>query len=56
MVPLTIVSLTHSKVVAEPNNHRAGGLSLTMASSCLFGTLREYFLKRSHFGNSRTVD
>lgn len=30
--------------------------ALTIASSCLSGTPREYFLKPSHFGNSLTVD
>lgn len=30
--------------------------ALTIASSCLFGTLREYFLNPSPFGNSLIVD
>lgn len=30
--------------------------ALTIASSCLFGTFREYFLNPSHFSKSRTVD
>lgn len=59
---------THPKVVSEQNKHTAhthmraarwpfaAAQDHTMASSCLFGTLREYFLKRSHFSNSRTVD